>query len=50
MKKTFGLILIAFGLALVIFMIHQLLQDKNKIISPIPKEKGIKVIYISPTK
>jgi hypothetical protein len=50
MKKTIGLILIAFGLALIFFVIYNFLQEKNKILSPIPEEKGIKVIYISPTK
>jgi hypothetical protein len=50
MKKTLGLILIAFGLALIIFVIYNFFQEKNKILSPIPEEKGIKVIYISPTK
>jgi hypothetical protein len=50
MKKTLGLILIAFGLALIVFVIYNFFQEKNKILSPIPEEKGIKVIYISPTK
>jgi len=50
MKKTIGLILIAFGLAIILFVIYNLWQEKNKILSPIPEEKGIKVIYISPTK
>jgi hypothetical protein len=50
MKKTLGLILIAFGLAVIVFVIYNFFQEKNKILSPIPEEKGIKVIYISPTK
>jgi len=50
MKKTFGLILTTIGLALIIFVIYNFFQEKNKIISPIPKNKGIKVIYVSPTK
>jgi len=50
MKKTIGLILIAFGLALIVLVIYNFLQEKNKILSPIPEEKGIKVIYISPAK
>ena len=50
MKKTLGLILIAFGLALIVFVIYNFFHEKNKILSPIPEEKGIKVIYISPTK
>ena len=50
MKKTLGLILIAFGLALIVFVIYNFFQEKNKILSPIPEEKGIKVIYISPAK
>jgi len=50
MKKTVGLVLIAFGLALIIFMVYNFLLEKNKILSPIPEEKGIRVIYISPTE
>jgi hypothetical protein len=50
MKKTAGLILIAFGLALIISVFYRFWQEENKIVSPLPEEKGIKVIYISPTK
>lgn len=50
MKKLIGTILIAFGTALVIFSIYNFWQEKNKILSPIPDKKGIKVIYISPIK
>ena len=49
MKKIIGLILIAFGLALIIFVIYNFFMEKNKIISPLPEEKGVKVIYISPS-
>ncbi|NCO89184.1 hypothetical protein GW881_04685 [Candidatus Roizmanbacteria bacterium] len=48
--KTFGVILIGVGLALFTFLIYGLIQSNNKIISPIPEEKGVKVIFVSPTK
>jgi hypothetical protein len=50
MKKTFGLILITFGFTLIVFFFYYFWQQENKIVSPLPEEKGIKVIYISPTK
>jgi len=48
--KTVGVILIGVGLALFTFLIFGLIQNNNKIISPIPEEKGVRVIFISPTK
>jgi hypothetical protein len=48
MKKTIGLILISFGFALITFIIYIIFRDKNRIISPLPEEKGVKVIQISP--
>lgn len=48
--KTVGLILIAFGLAMLVFVAVSLIKERNKIVSPLPEDKGIKVIFISPTK
>jgi hypothetical protein len=47
MKKV-GYILIAFGLALLLFVLYGFFQEQNKIHSPIPQDDGIKVIQITP--
>ncbi|KKP34623.1 MAG: hypothetical protein UR23_C0035G0010 [Candidatus Roizmanbacteria bacterium GW2011_GWA2_32_13] len=48
--KGFGIILIAVGIALLIFVSYNFLAEKNKIASPIPEDKGVKVIFITPSK
>jgi len=44
------LILITIGIALMIFVGYNFIREKNRIKSPIPEEKGVKVIFITPTK
>lgn len=46
--KTFGIILLSIGFALFIFIIYLFLKDRNKIISPIPQNTGVKVIVVTP--
>jgi hypothetical protein len=48
--KQFGYILIAIGLALLVFVLYSFFQNRNRLHSPIPEEKGVKVIFITPTK
>lgn len=48
--KTLGIILISIGIALILFIAYTLLREKNKVISPIPEDTGIKVIFVTPTK
>jgi len=48
--KYLGLALIGIGLALLLFVAFNFLKDKNKMVSPIPEEKGVKVIFVTPTK
>lgn len=48
--KGFGIILIAIGFALFIFVIFNFLKEKNKMASPIPEDKGVKVIFVTPSK
>ncbi len=48
--RYFGLILIGVGLALFLFVGFNFLKEKNKIASPIPEEKGVKVIFVTPSK
>ncbi len=42
------MILLSIGFALFIFIIYLFVKDRNKIISPIPEDSGVKVIIISP--
>lgn len=49
MKKV-GIILIGAGLALLSFVIFNFIKEKNKIVSPIPEEQGVKVIFVTPKK
>lgn len=45
-----GLILIAVGIALLLFVAFNFFRGKNKVVSPIPEEKGVKVIFVTPSK
>lgn len=49
MKKV-GLILIGIGLALIFFVFFNFLKEKNKIVSPIPENEGVKVIFVTPKR
>ncbi len=46
--KLIGALLITLGLALLIFIGISLLQSGNHLASPIPEEKGVKVIFVTP--
>jgi hypothetical protein len=48
--KSIGLILIAVGIALLMFVSYNFIKEKNKMASPIPEDKGVKVIFITPAK
>ncbi len=48
--KNIGLVLIAIGIALLMFVSYNFIKEKNKMASPIPEDKGVKVIFITPTK
>lgn len=50
MKKLVFLIFTSFFVALIIFIIYKSIQEKNRFVSPIPEEKGIKVIIVTPAK
>lgn len=50
MTKNIGLILIAIGAALLLFVGFNYLKEKNKVISPIPQDSGVKVIFVTPTQ
>lgn len=48
--RKIGIVLIAIGLALLIFALINFIKEKNKIASPIPEDEGVKVIFVTPAK
>lgn len=48
--KLLGFLFITVGFALLLFVGYSYLREQNKIASPIPEEKGVKVIFVTPTK
>ncbi|VVA43298.1 conserved hypothetical protein [Candidatus Roizmanbacteria bacterium] len=48
--KRLGIVLIAVGISLLIFVLYNFVKEKNKMASPIPEDKGVKVIFITPSK
>lgn len=48
--KIVGGILITIGLALMLIVIYNFLSQRNKVISPVPEDQGVKVIFITPSK
>lgn len=46
--KNVGLVLIAIGVALLIFISYNFIKEKSKMASPIPEDKGVKVIFVTP--
>ncbi len=48
--KVIGVVLISIGLALLTFVGYNFLKESDRIISPIPDQQGVKVIFVTPTK
>lgn len=46
--KKFGFVLIAMGIGLLIALAFSAFFKKTSLISPVPDDQGIKVIYITP--
>ncbi len=42
------MVLIAIGLALFLFVIYSFMKERNRVISPVPQEQGVKVIFVTP--
>jgi len=47
--KIIGVVLISFGLALIIFVVYNFVKAQGEIVSPIPENTGVKVIFVTPT-
>lgn len=48
--KFVGFFLITVGGALLLFVFYNFLKEQDKMISPVPQEKGVKVIFVTPSK
>ena len=48
--KSVGVVLIGIGIAMLLFVIYTFVSEQNRIVSPIPDEQGVKVIFVSPGK
>jgi len=48
--KLIGLILISIGLALLLFVAYNFIQERNRLVSPLPEEEGVKVIFVTPAE
>ena len=48
--KIIGSILIAIGIALLLFVAFNFINERNRTVSPVPEEKGVKVIFVTPTQ
>ncbi len=45
-----GLIFILIGIIFLLYAGYDFLKEKNRIVSPIPEEKGVRVIFVTPEK
>lgn len=48
--KQVGIFLTAFGIALLIFVIYSYFRSQSRLLSPLPEDHGVKVIFITPTQ
>lgn len=47
--RVFGFVLVAVGLGLLAFVLYTFFNDSHKVLSPVPEQSGVKVIFITPT-
>lgn len=48
--KIVGLILIGLGIALLLYVGYSLVTKNNRLITPVPTNEGVKVIFVTPAK
>lgn len=48
--RIVGVVLISVGLALFVFVLFNVIRDRSQMVSPIPDEKGVKVIFVTPSQ
>ncbi|MBI3620322.1 hypothetical protein HY214_04240 [Candidatus Roizmanbacteria bacterium] len=47
--RIIGVLLIAIGLALLLFVGYAFLKQNNRLLTPVPEEQGVKVIFVTPS-
>lgn len=47
--RIFGLLFVIVAIGLAIFFGFILFKEQDRILSPIPQENGVKVIFVTPT-
>lgn len=47
--KIIGFILISMGIALMLFVGYSFFKQRGRTLSPIPEDRGVKVIFVTPT-
>lgn len=48
--KFAGFLLIIVGISLLLYLIYRYFFATDTLLSPLPEEKGVKVIFVTPTK
>jgi hypothetical protein len=46
--KNVGIVFVAIGIGLMLFVLYNFVKEKNRMASPIPEDKGVKVIFVTP--
>jgi len=44
-KKILGFVILGVGVLMFVYFLYSFIFDKNRMISPVPDDKGVKVIY-----
>ena len=47
--KTIGVILVAIGVGLLLLAIYSYFREAGKTHSPVPEDRGVKVIFVTPS-
>lgn len=48
--KTVGIVFIIIGITLLLFVVYTFFSQGDTIHSPLPEDRGVKVIFVTPTK
>lgn len=48
--RLVGIILLAVGISLLVFVGYSYFQEQNRLRSPIPEGRGVKVIFVTPSR
>jgi hypothetical protein len=48
--RLFGLLFILLGITILLYISFTYFREKDVVVTPLPEEKGVKVIIVTPTK